>query len=305
MLTIQEVGTEILTHNPRKLYIMVGQEYGVKMKYVDILAEYYGKKEEMSSMSDVINIMNTKHIIPLQPAVYIVRYDESFISSLSDKVIRTIENLKVIGTIICIYDQDKYVSKLDKYLSKYVVSIDAISDIFMSKYLKADFPNLTSECITSIVDIATDYGQAKNMARCLNMLDKTDVSKLDKSDISELFGYQTQFNADKLKLGIAARDFKYLSDKLDMYVGDYDSILYDIMATMLELDKLLDNGRVNSDFKPYVSGWNRYDVYMMFVHAYDLLKLNRSGKVSDLKSAILYLFSLLRVSPIPSTGELQ
>ena len=82
MLTIQEVGTEILTHNPRKLYVMVGQEYGVKMKYVDILAEYYGKKEEMSSMSDVINIMNTKHIIPLQPAVYIVRYDESFISCL-------------------------------------------------------------------------------------------------------------------------------------------------------------------------------------------------------------------------------
>ena len=84
MLSIQEVGTEILTHNPRKLYIMVGQEYGIKTKYIDILAEHYGRKEECLSMSSIIDIMNTKHIIPLQPAVYVVRYDDSFITDLSD-----------------------------------------------------------------------------------------------------------------------------------------------------------------------------------------------------------------------------
>lgn len=304
MLSIQEVGTEILTHNPRKLYIMVGQEYGIKTKYIDILAEHYGRKEECLSMSSIIDIMNTKHIIPLQPAVYVVRYDDSFITDLSDKLVASIESLNVIGTIVCIYDQDKYTSKLDKFLSNYVVSIDAVNDTFMSKYIKSDFPSLNSTCVDTIVSIATDYGQAKNMARCLNKLDSVDIDSLDKSDLCDLFGYHTEFTSDKLKLGIAARDFKYLTEKLDMYVGDYDSILYDIMATMLEIDKLLDNNRIDSIFKPYISAWNRYDLYMMFVHAYDMLKLNRSGKVSDLKSAILYLFSLLRFSPIPSSGEL-
>lgn len=304
MLSIQEVGTEILTHNPRKLYIMVGQEYGIKMKYVDILAHYYGRKEECSSMSDVINIMNTKHIIPLDPAVYIIRYDESFVSTLSDKIVSVIESLKVVGTIVCIYEQEKYTTKLDKFLPNYVVSIDAVSDIFMSKYIKSDFPNLSDSCISNIVSIANDYGQAKNMANCLSKLGSTDIESLDKSNMGELFGYQTQFNSDKLKLGVAARDYKYLSDKLDLYVGDYDIIFYDIMSTMLELDKLLDNSRIDSIFKSYISGWNRYDVYMMFVHTYDMLKLNRSGKISDVRSAILYLFSLLRFSPIPNSGEL-
>ena len=45
MRTIQEVGTEILTGTPAKMYVMIGQEYGIKMKYIKILANHYNTEK--------------------------------------------------------------------------------------------------------------------------------------------------------------------------------------------------------------------------------------------------------------------
>ena len=43
MLSIQDVGTEILNNNPGKFYIFGGTEYGIKCKYFDIIMTHYGK----------------------------------------------------------------------------------------------------------------------------------------------------------------------------------------------------------------------------------------------------------------------
>ena len=92
MLTIQEVGQEVLTGTPKKFYAFVGSEYGVKEKYIELLSNHYGRKVESESVQDILNIMKTRHIIPLQPTLYVVRYDESFISTLSNSTAVTIAN---------------------------------------------------------------------------------------------------------------------------------------------------------------------------------------------------------------------
>ena len=42
MRNIQDVGTEILQNTPKKFYIFVGEEYGIKMKYIEILSKHFG-----------------------------------------------------------------------------------------------------------------------------------------------------------------------------------------------------------------------------------------------------------------------
>ena len=76
MLTIQEAGSQILKGNPGKFYVFVGTEYGIKEKYLLHLVKHYGNVKEVESVKAVMDLMTKKHLIPLEPAVYIIRYDE-------------------------------------------------------------------------------------------------------------------------------------------------------------------------------------------------------------------------------------
>jgi ABC-type antimicrobial peptide transport system ATPase subunit len=105
MLSIQEAGQQILRGNPGKFYIFVGQEFGIKTKYLESLVNHYnGEYVEIESVNDVLSMMRTKHLIPLTPKLYIARYDEDFIQSISDSTFKNIESTKIIGTIVCIYE---------------------------------------------------------------------------------------------------------------------------------------------------------------------------------------------------------
>lgn len=304
MRTIQEVGTEILTNNPSKMYVMVGSEYGIKLRYIDNLTKFYGNCYTYPTVASVINLMKTKHIIPLQPAVYIVRYDDSFISSLDNQTSKMLNRLNIIGTLVCIYD-NKYNNKLDKYIPDYVVSIDPVSQHFMVKYLHADFSRIPDDIFTYVSDIAIDYNQAQNMCKCIQALPSNIRNHLTKDDINFVFGHADVSNDALMKKGIASRNFNYLIHCLDKYPDITDNIIYTILATMTELDKLLDNPRKTSDISEYLKLWNRPDVYYMFVHAYNQLKKIRSGVYTDIYSSILYLFSLLSFSPIPAPEVLE
>ena len=98
MLTIQEVGTEIMQGTPRSFYVMTGSEYGIKRMYIQYLKDHYKNYKEADTVDSVLTTMSTKHFVPLVPTVYVVRYDESFIASLSDKTASRIKNTNIVGT---------------------------------------------------------------------------------------------------------------------------------------------------------------------------------------------------------------
>ena len=83
MISIQDLGLSIMSDAPKSFYIVGGQEYGIKDKYIDHLTKFYGKKEEYPSVEDLVNFLSIKHLIPLEPTLYVIRYDESFVSSVS------------------------------------------------------------------------------------------------------------------------------------------------------------------------------------------------------------------------------
>lgn len=298
MLTIQEVGTEILGNTPRKFYVFGGSEYGIKCKYLDILKEHYGKYEEHQSVDDVLKIMSTMHIIPLEPMLYIVRYDESFVSSLSDQTEKQIDSANIIGTVVCIYESDKHMTKLYKFLQNYTVKIDSVGINFKIKYLHTDFPKLPDKLINLAAQYGTDYNDAKNMCRSMSMVDVERMFLLSDKQILELFGKQKSHSTDDLKVAIATKNFNYLVNYLES-TDDYDGIFYTILSTMLELEKVLSSKYAQSNLKDYAKYWFESDIYNMFMNTYEEIHKLRSY-ATDAKLSLIYLFGLLRFKHVPS-----
>ena len=300
MLTIQEIGTQILGGHTKPFYIFGGNEYGIKEKYISILRDKYGTQIESASVKDVIDMLSKKHLVPLEPAVYVIRYDESFLTIISDSLVSQIHKLKFHGTIVCLYESAKSLTKLDKFLPENTASIDAVSPQFTAKHLHSDFPHLNDRFINIAVQHGDNYNQAKNMCRCMNAIPAESIYSLPDDRIASLFGCSDVSTETQIRLGVASRQFKYLIDVMEKYEDDSDRVLYAILQTMIELDKLLDNARVQSDIREYARLWTRQDVYYMFMNTYEELKKRRSSSACDIHLSLIYLFGLLKFARIPS-----
>ena len=304
MLSIQEVGTEILTNSPRKFYAMLGSEYGVKCRYLETLKAHYGAQIEVESVSAALKIMSTKQIIPMKPALYVVRYDDKFVSEMNESTSAEIDRCNVRGTIVCLYENPKNEQKFEKYLSKYSVTIGAVAPQFMKNYLRSDFPKISDRWIDLAVAVAANYGQARLFCQGIVCTQgSVDFDHMTDDEVSRMFGYTSVRTSDQLKLGVAARNFPYLLSWLDSYEGDADAVLYDILSTMIELDKGKRRKSANSMFKACLQQWTFEDIYNMFMCTFEVLSKFRSISVSEPRNMLIFLFALLSFSAIPSVKE--
>lgn len=303
MRSIQDVGLEVLNNNPASFYVFTGPEYGIKMKYIDMMKEHYGDMKEAKSVKELIDFMSTRHFIPLKPTVYVVRYDEEFISSLSNQVANKIKKTNIAGTIVCLYDSDKHEAKLDKYLGDYTVRLDAVNTVFKIKYLHSDFPKLPDKLIHLAAEHGHDYQDAKNMCSCMNTIPPELLFAMSDDEIIRLFGKSDEQTEAQIKIGVASRNFRVLIDAINNYPGELDGVLYTILSTMIELEKLLGNKYTQSDLRDYVERWNYKDVYNMFMNTYEEVKKLRSY-ATDVESSLIYLFGLLKFAEIPDVGEM-
>lgn len=304
MRSIQDVGLEILNKSPKSLYIFGGEEYGIKQKYIDIVKSCYSEYHEADKLLDVIESMRVKRIVPLQPALYVVRYDEQLLSDISDAVANKIKSAKIIGTIICIYEKSASVTKLDKYLPDNVVNIDKVDPKFLFKYLSNDFKNIDASVVENVVSVCKDYSRCIRICSAISALNPSSGSSEDfsSSNIGFTFGLTTQQNESMFKHAIAARNIRACISYMDNFTGDWNQLYYAIFSTMLELEKIHGNKYAQSDFVSYTNKWSIPSIYNMFMQTYRLLDASRKY-TSDNTSSLLYLCSLLAFKEIPEVGS--
>ena len=300
MLTIQEAGTEILGDSPKNLYIFGGIEYGIKVKYLEHLKQYYKESQEMTTVSDTLAIFSRKQLIPLSPKLYIVRYDDTFISDLSEKFIKKLLDINIKGTIVCIYEEEKAVRKCNKYLPDNTVSFDSINPSFIKQYLSKDFPELSTKAIEEAVRIHPDYMGAYNICLSLNTLSEMDIDGLNQRIMNAVFGYDVSSSENQFRQAFAERNFHICSDLIDTYIGDLSQIFYVWLATMLDMEKLLINSKQRSDISKSVKRWSMESVYNMFMQIYHQLELSRNSTVSNISDGLMYLALLLQYETIPA-----
>lgn len=303
MRTIQDVGLEIAEKKLSKFYVFLGPEYGIKCKYLDMISEVYsGNIVEADSVKSTLDLMKQKHLIPLRPALYICRYDTDFVSSLSATTYNDIKATKIIGTIVCLYEEEKLNSKFDKYLGDYSVVINSVTDDMEMKYLTKDFPNLPDRFKSVAIKGSVNYGQAQSLCKAISSVPLSEFNDISDYQLLKLFGYENNSTDEQLKVGIASKNMKYLINVVDNYQGDLDDVVYAVLSTMVELDKIQSSRYSDSNLKKYAKAWSGPDIYYMFNHAYSELKNFRTLSV-DKYARVTYLISLLGFSHIPSTKE--
>lgn len=303
MRSIQEVGVEILGKTPKSFYVFCGSEYGIKMRYLDMLLRVYPNKVEYPSVAAALSFFETKHIVAPEPAVYVIRYDQEFIKELDANTSERIARCKIRGCIVCLYQDEKSYNKLEKYLPTYSVSIDTVSDVFLSKYLHTDFPKCPDRFINIAIELSSDYFQASAICRALTSIPVETLYQYDDEYLKHLFGGLSNSSEQDLKIGIASRNFAHTIKLLDSYDGDQNNIIYSIMATMIELEKVQVSPYTQSVISQYAKRWTREDIYNMFMQSYKCIVATRTGSV-DIYNMIVYLLSLMQFTTIPAVEVL-
>ena len=303
MLTIQELGLSIMGDTPKNLYILGGAEYGIKDKYIDILCSKIGPQIQYPDFLSVLDLMTGFRIIPLQPQVYVIRYDKSFFSKLGPALVDRFNSLKIVGTIVLLYEDDADISKLDKHFPNNTAIINAIDPKHMAKYLSQDFPDLDQTTIKYAATRSCNYYQAKNICRCLNCI--KDEILLSEAQIASLFDLNTYKTEEDIQIAVASRNFRDYILAVDNYDGDPARILYTILRTMIELDKIMDNKYTDSPLKKYVKEWTRSDVYYMFNHVYRILQSLRQGITANMEDILIYIGALFKFQRVPDLEVLQ
>lgn len=303
MLSIQDIGLSILGDNPKKFYVLGGSEYGIKDKYLEILSSKIGPKIEYQNVMDVVNLMSKNHIIPLKPQVYVVRYDKAFLSLANKDLAAKILALNIIGTLVLIYEDDKDVAKLDKVFPDNTATIDSIDIKHMVKYLKSDFPELDDKSIGYAAKHSSNYYQAKNICRCLDII--RDKVLLTEKQMISLFDIKTTYSGNDVQVAVASKNFNALVYIAEHYDGDVQNILYQILRTMIELDKCQSSKYSDSPLREYAKKWTRPDIYWMFNHTYEAIKSLRSGYTVEVEDLITYLGALLVFKNIPDMRTMK
>jgi len=299
MLTIQTAGQQILNNNPGKFYVFCGLEYGVKDRYLTAIKSHYnGVYTEYSNFKDVRDLMQVKSIIPLKPQLYIIRYDDEFLNSLKDRTASDINKLNIIGTVVIIYQDTKSLTKCDKFLPDYTISFNLVASHYLIKYLVNDYPDLDKNLVNLAIKSRIDYKGAQILSSLFNMIPKSDLSIYDDSQIASLFYCSNESLEDNIKIGFASRNFHYLIQVIDDYPGDLDFILYMMLNTLVELDKLKVKNYIESPLKPYLNVWTKQDIYNMYMIIYQTIEDLRSI-TTDTYARLVYVLGILQYNPIP------
>lgn len=304
MRPIQEVGNEVLNSNPAQFYIWAGTEYGIKNKYLEKLKEHYEVFKEVESVDSILSIMRRKQLIPLKPTLYIVRYDEQFVAKVNKDTAEAISTTNIVGTIVCLYEEEKHLTKFDKHLSDYTTSFNRVASNFIQKYLENDFPELDKRLVAYAVNCRDNYIGAQFL--CSGWLTMQDtLLRYSEQQIYQLFGKQDAATELQIRQGTASKNFKYLMGVLDTFDGQLDTILYNMLSTFIELEKLQRNRYAESDIKEYVKLWPIANIYYMFMNTYNELIKCRSYSGHDVKNSIIYLFGLLQFGTTPKPEEME
>lgn len=306
MISIQDLGKQILSNQFKKFYIFLGQEYGVKQKYLDMMKTYYeGRQKEISSMKDFMSMMKVKQLVPLKPTLYIVRYDMDFVKSLGPATASQISNLNYSGTCVCMYEDSSIKDKCDKYLPDYTTTIDAVNPMFIKNYLLNDYPGLDEGLAGVAANIAVNYGQARNIAAAMMCTDTNKLRNMDELELSKLFGISSQSSEKHLQMCIASKNFKSIISAVEKYPHIDDTILYVFTQTMNELEKIKTYKSTDSPLKQYHQYWTEEDIYNFFNQAYTCLFKIRTGLTSDIIICTTYLAGLLQFSKVPSVEVME
>lgn len=304
MIPISQVGQEVFNQEPRKFYVFLGPEYGIKHDYLLKLQEFYGTSVELESISEAISQFSTKSLIPLPDSLYVVRYDEGFVGTLNDVIVDQLKSLRIRGTLVLLYENEKLTETLDKSFPENTVYFSDVAKKFIKKYLREGYPSVPDRLTDIAAEVSVNYYHACMICESMKHYDVNKLFNLTPAQLSKLFGVQYSYSLQDVRYAIAGRNFNRIYQAVKSLDLDVSSFLYQTLSVVLELESLILNRYKQSDIRSFCKYWTLSDVYNLFNQTYDaILKLRTVS--SDEDSQFLHVCSLICMSPVPSVESIE
>lgn len=302
MLTIQQAGMEILGNSPRPFYFFCGPEYGIKKKYLRHLKELYGSQIEVDSLKDLCKSFERKSLVTPKSELYVSRYDSDFLKSLDAMQAEKFSKYSINGCLICIYDEEKAFSKLDKFFPDNCVRFDGVSPQHIVKYLASDYPNIDSRYFSILCSLCDNYGRVDLACSQLSYI-SSKLHSIEDSEIVSMLGLSKKSTEDQLLVAASARSFHSVMSIVDSFEGDLNYLVNCLCHVSLELDKVMDGKAKDSQISKYVGRWTREDVYNFYEQAYTQTFKLRTYSFYDVYECLVFLAGLLAFKRIPSVEQ--
>lgn len=296
MKSIQDVGIEILENNPAKFYVFVNADYGIQEKYIDHLNKFYGNTFLYDSYELFLGSKKIKSLIPQKESLYVIRYDHDFIKNLNARTENSINKLNIHGTLVMIYS-NKDASKLNKYLSSYTTIFDPVSKNTIIKYLKQDYSMIPDTILQLVAKYCIDYGHAIRVCESIKSVGIHEFSNINQSEFLEMFFLHSSNMQNMLRLSIIRREYSMIQAICNT-IDDKYKIFYEILNSMVELDRIIKDSKYDSPYRSYINLWSMDDIYTMYCNTYEYLKKSRQSNV-DISVLLDTLMMIIQISPIP------
>lgn len=289
MLDIRVVGKEILSGKPRKFYIFMGDEYGIKVRYLSTLRDLYGGSVEHDSIVSVISLMKTKSIIPIPRQLHIFRYDPDIMQYSCEDLQKCIDSSD-IGTVVGIYNNSSAYKKLNTRFPDLSVDISPVSSMYIRKYLESEYQSMYPNMLDTIVSMSGDYNTCRMLCESAKHLDPM---QSESSDLSSL-ALQPARTCDTFCVQLAAKQISECISSISDYNGEPSDLFYAALRTMLELEKCMCNKHHKSFASRYVNLWRSDSIVYGFNLLYRTLRsLRTSGTVSPTDSLVLTVVDII------------
>ena len=304
MITIQQAGTQILGNNPKPLYFMCGSEYAIKQQYINHLKGIYKSYQLVDDLQDLFRSFSKKSLISPASCLYVSRYDSLFIKSIDkDKSDKLTSKIPASCCIVCVYEDEKAFSKLNKCFPDNTVRVDNVDSKYIKKYLKRDYPKLDERYIDLVCDNCEfGYGRAKAACGQLNCI-RDFLHSIDDQALLYMLDLSKSNTEQQMMEAAAARSFAGVMHVVDNFEGDVSILLNGMCHVAIELDKALTKKSIDTFAQKYTSNWSVEDVYNFFDQAYTQTLKLRSSIGGNPYNSLVYLASLLKFSKIPSVKQ--
>ena len=291
MRDLKDVACEIFNDTPSKLYILCGEEYGVKREYIEMLKRHYGDFSELSSVDTILTYFRTKHLIPPVPKLYIIRYDEDFVKSLNSGTSAMLDHINIIGTIVLVYEDGKHESALANYLPDYTTHVSTMHEKFIKKHLLSLFPDRMAEFIEHTDFRRLNYSEAYNLVLSASSLPDTELYSEEERNLVCDLSPVPQVTSDEFAFAFANKDFSSCAYIIQVYTGNLTDLFYSMCSVLIDLEAALSepNRAKSRKYGKSASKWNLRTVVTMFDMVYNHIKSSRTDVSMDMRDTLLYL----------------
>ena len=197
-MTLMDLKEQVVKNKTlQNLYVFTGEETSILNTYVNKITtlfetKYNGNVSHIDSIMEVYNKFGKTNLLKMKPTCYVIYEDKNYISQ-NESVWKSLttggKKLLKDNVVIFIYNNIDKKTKFYKAHKDYITLFDKLSNDLLIKYIKKEFPTITTENADILVGICrNDY--TRILLECNKL--KNLQNAMQFQDINNCFNYALQ-----------------------------------------------------------------------------------------------------------------